>query len=640
MLTRPPASSIPDGRGRTSSRTARAGCSTSARRRACAAGCSNYFAAPETLLAADPSDGGAPRSRSSGSRCATRSRRCSSSTTSSSGTGPASTSGYKDDKSYPVPRGHPRRGVAAGDGACAAQKRKGVRYFGPYAHAYAIRETLDLLLRTVPDPHLHAIQVRSAPPARPAVPLRAHREVRGAVRRRHRPRGVRRARRRAARVPRRRPRARSSTGSRSRCTRRRDALEFERAARLRDQLLSVRKAVERQQMVAAEGGGPRRHRVRRGSARGVGAGVLRAPAAASSAARVSSSTRWKTSTPRARRQDRSSSSTATRAPTTSRARSSCPTMPEDVELYEEFLGARCAAAKVRVRVPQRGAKRELLATVTHNAQEAFIQHKLRRASDHNARARALTALQEALDLPEAPLRIECFDISNLQGTEIVGVDGGDGGRAAEALRLPALQDPSTRKARTTSRRWRRCSPVASGATSTSATQGARAGKRFSYPPNLLLDRRRQGPARRGRARARGARARGHRGRQPGQAVRGGVPARRSTSRSASRATPRRSTCSSRCATRPTGSRSRTTASCGTKQSIASVLDDVPGLGPVRRSAVCCKEFGSVKRLRGCRPRTTSSRSRGCPTRSDAPCTSASTSQATGPCRRRAMIESG
>jgi len=76
-------------------------------------------------------------------------------------------------------------------------------------------------------------------------------------------------------------------------------------------------------------------------------------------------------------------------------------------------------SKVQVRVPQRGEKRALLTTVGRNAQEAFTRHKLKRASDHNARAKALTALQEALELPEAPLRIECFDISNLQGTEIV-----------------------------------------------------------------------------------------------------------------------------------------------------------------------------------------------------------------------------
>src|SRR5262249_12763315 len=96
-----------------------------------------------------------------------------------------------------------------------------------------------------------------------------------------------------------------------------------------------------------------------------------------------------------------------------------PVLPEDHDLYEQFLSLN-RNAKVRIRVPQRGGKRELLATATLNAKETFQRHKLRRASDHNARARSLVALQEALDLPEAPLRIECFDISNLQGSEIVG----------------------------------------------------------------------------------------------------------------------------------------------------------------------------------------------------------------------------
>ena len=73
-----------------------------------------------------------------------------------------------------------------------------------------------------------------------------------------------------------------------------------------------------------------------------------------------------------------------------------------------------------MRVPQRGAKRELQATVTRNATEEFTRHRLRRASDHNARARALNELQDALGLPEAPLRIECYDMSHIQGTDYVG----------------------------------------------------------------------------------------------------------------------------------------------------------------------------------------------------------------------------
>jgi excinuclease ABC subunit C len=75
---------------------------------------------------------------------------------------------------------------------------------------------------------------------------------------------------------------------------------------------------------------------------------------------------------------------------------------------------------VQIRVPQRGDKRELLETVTRNAKEEFTRHRLRRASDHNSRSRALTELQDLLQLPEAPLRIECYDMAHLQGTDYVG----------------------------------------------------------------------------------------------------------------------------------------------------------------------------------------------------------------------------
>ena len=74
----------------------------------------------------------------------------------------------------------------------------------------------------------------------------------------------------------------------------------------------------------------------------------------------------------------------------------------------------------RLHVPQRGEKKALLDMVAKNAAEELVRHRLKRSSDHNARARALNALQDALDLPEAPLRIECYDMSHLQGTDYVG----------------------------------------------------------------------------------------------------------------------------------------------------------------------------------------------------------------------------
>jgi excinuclease ABC subunit C len=96
-----------------------------------------------------------------------------------------------------------------------------------------------------------------------------------------------------------------------------------------------------------------------------------------------------------------------------------PYEADDRETYEEWLEI-SRGSKVQIRVPQRGDKRALLETVTNNAREEFTRHRLRRASDHNTRSRALTELQDHLELPEAPLRIECYDMAHLQGTDYVG----------------------------------------------------------------------------------------------------------------------------------------------------------------------------------------------------------------------------
>jgi excinuclease ABC subunit C len=96
-----------------------------------------------------------------------------------------------------------------------------------------------------------------------------------------------------------------------------------------------------------------------------------------------------------------------------------PEEPDEPELYQDWL-SELRGSRVSVRVPMRGDKRGLQETVTRNAGEEFTRHRLRRAVDHNSRARALRELQEALDLPEAPLRIECYDMSHIQGTDYVG----------------------------------------------------------------------------------------------------------------------------------------------------------------------------------------------------------------------------
>ncbi len=176
-----------------------------------------------------------------------------------------------------------------------------------------------------------------------------------------------------------------------------------------------------------------------------------------------------------------------------------PTMPADRAAVAEYLAER-RGGPVAVRVPVRGPKRALLETVRRNAGDAFVRHRLQRTSDHNSRARALESLQRELHLPDAPLRIECYDMSHLQGTDYVGsmvvfedglakksdyrhfkvatVDGNDDYAAMEEVltrRLTALLDEG-----------RDAAPGmppgdGAGALSTAATR-----RRFAYPPQLLL----------------------------------------------------------------------------------------------------------------------------------------------------------
>src|SRR3954449_1404062 len=322
----------------------------------------------------------------------------------------------KDDKSYPflavtLDEEWPRAMVMRG------KKRKGVRYFGPYAHAYAIRETLDLLLRTFPirtctnnkfqrherlgRPCLYAHIEKWGAPCVAAVDHEEYGKLvedllsflDGDT---------------APVLDRLEKQMHEAS----------EGLEFERAARVRDQLFSVRKVIERQQMV-----GPKEEDldviafaedpleasvqvfyVRRGRVmgrKGLMVDKVEDVDPPELVARILE--RLYADAP----------------PDDVPKEVLVPVEPEERELYEEFLSMTRARGKVRIRVPQRGSKRQLMETVKLNAQESFQRHKLKRASDHNARARTLLALQEALDLPEAPLRIECFDISNLQGTEIV-----------------------------------------------------------------------------------------------------------------------------------------------------------------------------------------------------------------------------
>ena len=145
-------------------------------------------------------------------------------------------------------------------------------------------------------------------------------------------------------------------------------------------------------------------------------------------------------------------------------------------------------SKVQIRVPQRGEKRALLETVARNAGEQFTRHRMRRATDHNSRSRALTELQDLLELPEAPLRIECYDMAHLQGTDYVGSmvvveDGLPAKREYRKFKVhvpgnddyAAMEEVLTR--RLTAYVEERDRPI-----------GERGDKpaRFAYPPQLLL----------------------------------------------------------------------------------------------------------------------------------------------------------
>jgi excinuclease ABC subunit C len=387
----------------------------------------------------------------------------------------------KDDKSYPylavtLDEEWPRAMVMRG------ARRKGVRYFGPFAHAYAIRETLDLLLRTFPirtctagkfdrhhrlgRPCLYAHIEKCVAPCVDDVTHEEYDHLVGEL-------------------------LDFLDGDTApvldrldkRMHEASDTLDFERAARLRDQIFSVRKAIERQTMVDA--------REEDYDAIGIVDDALEASVQVFLVRRGRVVGRKGLVVDKV--EDVGRAELVGRLleqlyggaePNDVPREVLVPDAPDDVSLYEEFLTTQ-RGGRVRVRVPQRGAKRQLLATVTQNAEESFARHKLKRASDHNARARALMALQDALRLPEAPLRIECYDISNLQGTEIVasmvvmedGLPKRSDYRRFKIRHQPG-QDDFAAMEEVLTRRFRRYLQE--------RDEGARAGKRFAYPPNLVL----------------------------------------------------------------------------------------------------------------------------------------------------------
>jgi excinuclease ABC subunit C len=322
----------------------------------------------------------------------------------------------RDDKSYPflavtLDEQYPRALVMRG------RKRKGTRYFGPYAHAYAIRDTLDLLLRSFP--------IRTCSPGK----FNEHHRLGRPCLLFHIEKCCGPCVGEVEEMPYRQlvqELCDFLDGDTDEIVKRLEAemagaakeLEYERAARLRDRLLAVRKAIEKQQMVAERSedidvigiaddeleAAVQVFFVRKGRVVGRKGFVLDKVEELSPGGLV----------------DRILESLYGDDPPAGVPKQVLvPVAPDDTATYEEWL-THLRGSRVQIRVAQRGDKRELHETVTRNAREEFMRHRLRRAGDHNARSRAITELQDLLGLPEAPLRIECYDMAHLQGTDYVG----------------------------------------------------------------------------------------------------------------------------------------------------------------------------------------------------------------------------
>ncbi|MTE18546.1 excinuclease ABC subunit UvrC [Streptomyces sp. TRM43335] len=322
---------------------------------------------------------------------------------------------YRDDKSYPslavtLNEEFPRVQVMRGP------KKRGVRYFGPYAHAWAIRETVDLLLRVFPVRTCSAgVFKRSAQIGRPCllgyigkcsapcvgrVTAEEHRRLAeefcdfmagrtGAHLRR-----LEREMHRAA-----------------------EDMEYERAARLRDDIEALRRAMEKNAVVLTDAtdadliavaedeleAAVQIFHVRGGRVRGQRGWVTDKVEEVTAAGLVEHAL-----------QQLYGEESGDAVP----REVLVPALPEPAEPVTAWLAERRGAA-VDLRVPQRGDKRALMETVRRNAQQALTLHKTRRASDLTTRSRALEEIAEALGLDSAPLRIECFDISHLQGDDVV-----------------------------------------------------------------------------------------------------------------------------------------------------------------------------------------------------------------------------
>jgi excinuclease ABC subunit C len=328
---------------------------------------------------------------------------------------------YRDDKSYPylavtMADEYPRVMVMRG------AKRKGTRYFGPYSHAWAIRDTVDTLLRVFPVRTCSAgVFKRSGQIGRPCLLGYIGKCSAPCVKRisaeEHRALAEDFCDFMAGQT--------SRFASRLEAEMRQAAREeeFERAARLRDDLRALERAIEKQAVVLGDGtdcdvialaedqleAAVQVFYVRGGRVRGQRGWVLDKIEEVNPAGLVEQFLG----------QVYADSPAGTEAVNAGIPREILvPELPPDPATMTEWLAGR-RGGPVSLRVPRRGDKKALLETVARNAGQSLALHKTRRASDLTTRSKALSEIQEALGLDDAPLRIECYDVSNLQGTHVV-----------------------------------------------------------------------------------------------------------------------------------------------------------------------------------------------------------------------------
>jgi excinuclease ABC subunit C len=328
---------------------------------------------------------------------------------------------YRDDKSYPylavtMAEEYPRVMVMRG------AKRKGTRYFGPYSHAWAIRDTVDTLLRVFPVRTCSAgVFKRSGQIGRPCLLGYIGKCSAPCVKRisaeDHHQLAEDFCDFMAGQTSRFAARLEAEMREAARLE------EFERAARLRDDLRALERAIEKQAVVLGDGtdcdvialaedqleAAVQVFYVRGGRVRGQRGWVLDKIEEVTPAGLVEQFLG----------QVYADSPAGAEAVNAGIPREILvPELPPDPATMSQWLAER-RGGPVSLRVPRRGDKKALLETVARNAAESLALHKTRRASDLTTRSRALNEIQEALGLDDAPLRIECYDVSNLQGTHVV-----------------------------------------------------------------------------------------------------------------------------------------------------------------------------------------------------------------------------